>query len=68
MVVFLEFVKNNYLVFTIISAILILSLIGYIVENRKSRDFVFGKKKKNLIQARKDFIEINNLITELYKK
>lgn len=30
--------------------------------------YLFGKKKKNLIQARKDFIEINNLITELYKK
>ena len=42
---FSKFVKDNYLIFTVISLILILALIGYLVETRSSRDIKIKKKK-----------------------
>lgn len=45
----LEFIKENYLVFTIISGVLILALIGYIVDSNVSKDV---KIKDN--KAKKD--------------
>lgn len=48
MEIFLEFVKNNYIFFTIISVILVLALIGYLVDTNVSKDVVIKKKNKDL--------------------
>lgn len=42
---FIEFSTHYYLIFTIVTAFLILALIGYNVENRSGRDIKIKKKK-----------------------
>jgi len=43
---FLVMLKDNYLIFTIITVILILALIGYVVENTIGKDVTIKSKKK----------------------
>lgn len=45
---FLEFVKTNYILFTIVSIILVLALIGYLVDTNVSKDVVIKNKNKDL--------------------
>ena len=56
---FLEFIKNNYFVFTMITIVLILALIGYYVEWRTKRDIVIKKNTKK-IKKQQD-IEIDEI-------
>lgn len=55
----LEFATNYYLVFTIISAVLILALIGYKVENKAGKDIhvKVKKEKKKKVKAKKGQVE-----------
>jgi len=52
-----EFVKQNYWLFTIISAILILALIGYIVEAKSSKDVKIKKSKFQNVPTAEDEID-----------
>ncbi|MBQ6841349.1 MAG: hypothetical protein IJO63_04465 [Bacilli bacterium] len=51
MEVILEFAKEYYLVFTIISVILVLALIGYLVEKNVSKDVKIKGKKENAVNV-----------------
>ena len=46
-----EFIRNNYLIFTIISVILILALIGYTVDSNVGKDVKIKKKKDKKVVA-----------------
>ncbi len=50
----IEFAVNNWLIFTIVSAVLLLALIGYLAENKKGKDVkVRVKKEKKPKKAKK---------------
>ncbi len=51
MEMFLDFVKNNYIVFIIIAVILVLSLIGYLADKLASREFIVKKKDDNNLSS-----------------
>lgn len=56
----IEFATHYYLIFTIVTAFLILALIGYNVENRAGRDIKIKKKKtKRKIEASTETPVIN---------
>ncbi|MBR4231218.1 MAG: hypothetical protein IKR74_03575 [Bacilli bacterium] len=56
----IEFATHYYLIFTIVTAFLILALIGYNVENRAGRDIKIKKKKtKGKIEASTETPVIN---------
>lgn len=42
----LQYIKDNYVLFTSISVILILALIGYIVDSKSGRDITIKPSKK----------------------
>lgn len=41
-----EFSVNNWLIFTIVSGVLVLALIGYMAENKKGKDVKVRVKKE----------------------
>lgn len=45
----LNFIGKNYIVFIVISVILLLALIGYIAEKIASKDAVIKKKKEAVL-------------------
>ena len=53
---FLEIVKENYVIFTIVTIILILALIGYIVDNNVGKDVKIKKKKEANLSAQEDSV------------
>lgn len=42
----LDFIKNNYLIFVIISVILIFALIGYLIERHHNKDMIVKTDNK----------------------
>lgn len=55
---FLVMLKDNYLIFTIITVILILALIGYVVENTIGKDVTIkSKKPKEAVKAEDEPID-----------
>lgn len=72
--VFLEIIKNNYVVFIVITIALILALIGYFVDKLTNKDVkIKQKKQKNKVAEREETIELlsgtaNQSINDLMNK
>ena len=56
---FLDFIAKYYIIFTIITGVLLLSLIGNLVEKNSSRDVKIKNKKSNKKIKKTDNVNLN---------
>ena len=45
----LDFIKNNYIMFIVVSIVLIFALIGYMVDNKYNKDVEIKHNRKNKV-------------------